>query len=109
MGVKNGKLLPTPLAVSPACQSKSEDNLTTNFRLVVKADIDDDGSLALDFSQDYGKTYYATAVTECPLAYIARAVETDKRALTVETDERALTGRNLFLMVAFVGVPALGF
>jgi len=92
--VKNGKLLPTPLAVSSACQTRSEDGLIDNFRLVVKADINDDGTLIFDFSQDFGETYTSRASTDCPNAYIGQPVEVDRRALSTDQHHH---GRKLIL------------
>merc|ERR1712086_1236952 len=100
---KDGKLLPTPLAVSSACQTRSEDGLIDNFRLVVKADINDDGTLIFDFSQDFGETYTSRASTDCPNAYIGQPVEVDRRALSTDQHHhgRKLPGP-LIVGVAYV-------
>merc|ERR1711865_642480 len=102
--VKNGKLLPTPLAVSSACQTRSEDGLIDNFRLVVIADINDDGTLIFDFSQDFGETYTSRASIDCPNAYIGQPVEVDRRALSTDQHHN---GRKLWFPALFPTFPII--
>ena len=73
-GYNQLKLEAIPLASSNGCATT-----TTNFKLVVKgtmkkADDDDEMILELEFSNDYGATYY-TDTKVCPRSYIGQKVD----------------------------------
>jgi hypothetical protein len=62
-------LYPIPLATSNGCPTT-----TTNFQTVVKGMVKEDGNLELDFSSDYGLSYYTKNENVCPYSYIAKKV-----------------------------------
>ena len=62
-------LYPIPLATSNGCPTT-----TTNFQTAVKGMVKEDGNLELDFSSDYGLSYYTKNENVCPYSYIAKKV-----------------------------------
>ena len=79
----NTVLKALPLASSNGCQTT-----TKNFQLVVKGtvseDEDDGKQIELEFSDDFGESYY-TDDKECPLTYVAFKLDDDevRRSLAV--------------------------
>jgi hypothetical protein len=64
-------LHPIPLASSNGCPTT-----TANFQLVVQGMVMDDGDLELEFSDNFGQSYY-TKEKVCPNSYIGRKVSDD--------------------------------
>ena len=64
-------MMPIPLATSNGCSTD-----TTNFKEVVKGMIQEDGNLVLEFSDNFGQSYY-TNEKECPNSYIGQKVSDD--------------------------------
>ena len=98
-------LYPIPLATSNGCPTT-----TTNFQTAVKGMVKEDGNLELDFSSDYGKSYYTNNKNVCPYSYIAKKVPDDiegqGRALAREGD---VNRRMSFAVVAIVAALKLIF
>ena len=72
--------------------------------------VKEDGNLELDFSSDYGKSYYTNNKNVCPYSYIAKKVPDDiegqGRALAREGD---VNRRMSFAVVAIVAALKLIF
>ena len=64
-------LHPIPLASSNGCPTT-----TANFQLVVQGMVTEDGDLELEFSDNFGQSYY-TKEKVCPNSYIGRKVSDD--------------------------------
>ena len=62
---------PIPLASSNGCPTT-----TTNFKLVVQGIVTEDGNLELEFSDNFGQSYY-TNEKVCPKSYIGLKVSDD--------------------------------
>ena len=96
-GYNQLKLEAIPLASSNGCETT-----TTNFKLVVKgtmkkADDDDEMILELEFSNDYGATYY-TDTKVCSRSYIGQKMDEDEgnrqRALALNGSDDKHTSNN---------------
>ena len=79
-------LKPIPLVTSNGCLAT-----TTNFQTVVKGMVKEDGNLELDFSTDYGESYYTKNEKVCPYSYIAQKGPDD-----IEGQGRALGPSAMF-------------
>ena len=64
-------LHPIPLASSNGCSTT-----TTNFKLVVQGMMKEDGTLELEFSDNFGQSYY-TNEKVCPKSYIGQKLPDD--------------------------------
>jgi len=64
--LQGSNILSIPLATSNGCQ-----NVEQNFLYTVKMEVNGDGSLKLDFSDDGGFTYYTQEGEQCPKKYVA--------------------------------------
>jgi len=74
--IKGKRILPIPLASSNGCEKE-----TTNFKFFMKGKVLTNGSLDLDFSNDFGETY-STEDNEKPDGYyIGTKVDKDRRLL----------------------------
>ena len=72
-----------PLASSKGCVEDLCCENPSNFQLVVKGTLrKEDGHLALEFSKDYGTSFYTDEIT-CPLAYIGKKVTDNSVVLPV--------------------------
>jgi hypothetical protein len=90
---------PIPLATSNGCPTT-----TTNFQTVVKGMVKEDGNLELDFSGDYGESYYTENKT-CPYSYIGQTspddIEGQGRALARKGHVNRRLCPHCFVLVGF--------